>query len=106
MFGDAAATPSSRRGGGGAGEIPIFESERLAELRKAIRHLELQLSCVASSGRDTGSEAKYYALARKLQKLRSDVVKEQRECDEIQKIEQEKLQQKHEKEEHRRTFRR
>jgi hypothetical protein len=83
-----------------------YDTERLAELRSAVHRIEMQLSSVASLGRDSGSEAKYYALAKRLQRLRADLVKEQRECDEVRRVEEAKTAQREENEEHRRLFRR
>lgn len=91
------ADPASRVSG---------ESEKLRQLNDVLRQLEFQLAGVALSGRNTGSEAKYYALTKKLQKVRAEVVKEQREQDELRAAEAEKMRLWEMKEEHRRMFRR
>lgn len=59
-----------------------------------------------SSRSQTGSEAKYYALTKKLQRVRAEVLKEQREVAALQQAEEGKRQVSQEKEEHRRRFHR
>lgn len=83
-----------------------YDSELLVELRSGVNRIEMQLASVAAVGRDSGSESKYYALAKRLQKLRADLAKEQRACDEVRQVEDAKRVQRHEKEDHRKTFRR
>lgn len=82
------------------------ETDRLRELKRHLQHLELQLGAVAINGRDSGSEGKYYALTKKLQRLRADVLKEQRESEELQQVRVEVEQQRMFREENRRLFRR
>jgi hypothetical protein len=89
--------------GGGA---VVGPSDRLKSLNAVLQQLEFQLAGVAMSGRNSGSEAKYYALSKKLQKVRADIVREQRELNEIRTAEQERLSLRVEKEEHRRMFHR
>ena len=121
---ERAATPSSRRSARGqdssqmramlggdtvdrpTSSVPFEQLPRLAQLKLTLQQLELQLNAVATAGRDSGSEAKYYALAKKLQRVRAEVVKEQREQEEIEKAKMEVQMQRAERQTHREAFRR
>jgi hypothetical protein len=114
------ATPSARRrtqqdssqmkamlGGGEATPQPSFEDlPRLQQLKLTLEQLEFQLTSVAQGGKDSGSEAKYYALSKKLQKVRAEVMKEQREQEAVERCRREQEDLKAQRDEHRRTFRR
>ena len=100
--GDAPNVSTSTPSSAGGGEPPT----RLEQLRSALHQLEMQLAGVALSGRDTGSEAKYYALTKKLQRVRAEVLKEEREAGEVRRAQEEALANRAAKEEHRRMFRR
>jgi hypothetical protein len=86
--------------------FPHASGDRLSQLKAAAEHIEMQLGSVALAGRDTGSEARYYGLAKRLQRVRAELLKEQRIADEIQRTLEEKASEKQKKEEHRRMFRR
>lgn len=81
-------------------------SERLAALNATLQQLEFQLSGVAMHGRNSGSEAKFYGLSKKLQKVRAEIVREQRELTELRTAERERESLRQVKEEHRRIFKR
>jgi len=69
------------------------------------QQLEMQLYSQTGPGtKNTGSEAKYYALNKKLQKIRSEILKEQRSEAEVNRVENEIAQQKKAREADRRMF--
>jgi hypothetical protein len=81
-------------------------TDRLGALNATLQQLEFQLSGVAMHGRNSGSEAKFYALSKKLQKVRAEIVREQREVGELRTAERERETLRQAKEEHRRYFHR
>ncbi|CUG05753.1 Hypothetical protein, putative [Bodo saltans] len=81
-------------------------ADRLGALNATLQQLEFQLSGVAMHGRNSGSEAKFYALSKKLQKVRAEIVREQREVSELRTAERERDSLRQAKEEHRKFFHR
>ena len=80
---------------------------RVGELKATLHALELQLGSLAGAGRgDTGSEARYYALSKKLQKVRADLLREQRDANELESVQREVAAVRRQRVEDRRTFRR
>lgn len=87
------------------GSVPQ-PADRLGALNATLQQLEFQLSGVAMHGRNSGSEAKFYALSKKLQKVRAEIVREQREVSELRAAERERDSLRQAKEEHRKFFHR
>ncbi len=77
----------------------------MSQLKRALQALEMQISSVAATG-GTGSEAKCYALNRKLQKVRAEIIKEQREEEELHRVRVEVDAQRQLRDDDRRVFRR
>jgi hypothetical protein len=77
-------------------------SARVAAMRRTLTQLEMQLGTV--SGRDSGSESKYYALSRKIQKVRSELVVAQREEVELAAVQHALLEQRRGRENSRARF--
>ena len=84
-----ATTPSilgmaSQRLGAAGAAIPSSntltnaQAEKMTALKRSLQSLEMQLSSIATSG-GTGSEAKCFALNKKLQRIRADILREYRE---------------------------
>eukprot|EP00759_Apiculatamorpha_spiralis_P020217 PhF_6_TR25673/c0_g1_i1/m.36168 len=70
-------TPTNYGGGGGA-------SSQLQTLRETLNRLEYQLQS-SILAKDNGSEAKHYALSKRIQKVRAEIIKEERETMEVNK---------------------
>ncbi len=68
--------------------LQSLEGPRLSQLQAVLVQLEAQMS--GCGGRDTGSEAKYYALSKKIQKVRAEILKAQREEEELVGVQKEK----------------
>ena len=76
--GSGTATPARRPGPG-----EPAESADVAMLRRQLAQLELQMGLISGRQGDTGSEAKFYALTRKVQRVRADLIAKQREEQEL-----------------------
>lgn len=66
---------------------PTGPMSNLDALNNTLRSLEMQLSTVRTG---SGSEARYYALSKKLQRVRAEVLKEQRAQEEVTRIAEER----------------
>lgn len=82
LGGGRPGTSASRPPTPGAGGEPT----RLEQLRAVEHQLELQLGNIAGRKNESGSEAKYYALSRKIAMVRSELLRLQREEDAVSAV--------------------
>lgn len=87
------------------GRAPVVQT-RIQQLQQQLHMLESQLTTGGSGRMDSGSEAKYYALSKKLQRIRAEILKEQREDAELSQVQREVAQQRATRQEDFRQFHR